>query len=491
MVRSQSKPCFVIPQSLALFFVALYLVSLGGVALGAEISYQGELKLNGAPANGSFDLRFELYDSPGDGSQEGATDIVPAATVANGLFIVGLDFGEGVFDGAPLWIEIAVRHAGGSEFVILSPRQPVTFAPRAIFSELAASALSADSALSAVSASNADQLQGLGAESFLRADGSNAAQGLNVEGALEVDSILFPDGTVQTTADTAELSTVTTPEIFVPAVMFCGTYAESDAAQWAAIALGSLRLVVDGVAHDVTVGLAAGLPAGPVMEDVAAEIEAAIRGATGGLETVTWNGNRFVVASGDTTSSSDITSLEPHGGGVGIDISGNGAQPWMDCGVTSGVGVANAFLDTDAYAGRLVRLDDDAQIDPFFVASPVRRGHATWNPTAVGQRLRIEHGLGRTPSSLKITAFADRGLASIGSYDGSGYSTIIERPGQNSTPEEVSTSEILGIDTSADGPFNPIQNWRARLVGWTHEYFELDVNLLESPHEASFLWEIR
>jgi hypothetical protein len=56
-----------------------------------------------------------------------------ALGVSNGLFTVALDFGSGIFDGNPRWLEIGVRTNAGVAFAVLSPRQPLTPAPYAIY----------------------------------------------------------------------------------------------------------------------------------------------------------------------------------------------------------------------------------------------------------------------------------------------------------------------------------------------------------------------
>jgi hypothetical protein len=54
-------------------------------------------------------------------------------SVSNGLFVVVLDFGEGVFTGAPRWLQIGVASpANGGEITLLSPRQALLPAPYAI-----------------------------------------------------------------------------------------------------------------------------------------------------------------------------------------------------------------------------------------------------------------------------------------------------------------------------------------------------------------------
>jgi hypothetical protein len=95
--------------------------------------YRGELKAGGQPASGAYDLRFALADAVLDGDYLGPTLTNAAVAVSNGVFDVSLDFGAGVFDGSPRWLEIGVRTNGGSEaFVLLSPRQPILPIPYAV-----------------------------------------------------------------------------------------------------------------------------------------------------------------------------------------------------------------------------------------------------------------------------------------------------------------------------------------------------------------------
>jgi hypothetical protein len=116
-------------------------------AQGTAFTYQGRLESGGAPANGSYDLQFALYDAASGGSQVGAILTKTATAVSNGLFTVTLDFGAGAFTGADRWLEIAVRPSGGGAFTTLSPRQKLTATPYAMVSAnlsgtLAASQLS-------------------------------------------------------------------------------------------------------------------------------------------------------------------------------------------------------------------------------------------------------------------------------------------------------------------------------------------------------------
>jgi pectin methylesterase-like acyl-CoA thioesterase len=101
--------------------------------LGTGFTYQGKLSDGGAPANGEYDLQFTLYDALSSGSSVGGTVTLDDVSVTNGLFTVQLDFGA-VFNGAALYLEIGVRPgASTGAYTALTPRQPLTAAPYAIY----------------------------------------------------------------------------------------------------------------------------------------------------------------------------------------------------------------------------------------------------------------------------------------------------------------------------------------------------------------------
>jgi hypothetical protein len=103
------------------------------VPVGDAFTYQGYLEDGGSPANGSYDLQFELYDAGAGGSQVGGTINLDNVPVTDGLFTAELDFGSGLFGGGALWLEIGVRPgASGGAFTILTPRQELTPAPYAL-----------------------------------------------------------------------------------------------------------------------------------------------------------------------------------------------------------------------------------------------------------------------------------------------------------------------------------------------------------------------
>lgn len=104
-----------------------------------EFTYQGRLEDGSFPANGSYDLRFQLFNASAGGSQVGATTCADNVTIVDGLFTVELDFGVAAFDGNARWLQIGVRvdstpgNCGGGTYTTLSPRQPLTSVPYAMY----------------------------------------------------------------------------------------------------------------------------------------------------------------------------------------------------------------------------------------------------------------------------------------------------------------------------------------------------------------------
>lgn len=124
-------------------------IALAQTPLGTGFTYQGQLKRNGSPLNGTADFIFRLWDDPASinpANQVGVPQVVNAAPISDGLFTVQLnaagEFGSNVFNGEARWLEITVNA------VVLSPRQELTSTPNALF------------ALSASTAANATQLNG-------------------------------------------------------------------------------------------------------------------------------------------------------------------------------------------------------------------------------------------------------------------------------------------------------------------------------------------
>lgn len=161
---------------------------------GTSFTYQGQLKEAGAPASGSYDMKFRVFDADVDGNQYGADFPIKGVTVADGLFTVILDFGTGVFTGVPLWLEIEVNT------FVLAPRQPLTATPYAQTCN--------DAYLSTFSYySYYAYAPWVPTGSDLYYVDGNVGIGtteptakLDVAGEPGVDGIRFPDGSLQTTA---------------------------------------------------------------------------------------------------------------------------------------------------------------------------------------------------------------------------------------------------------------------------------------------------
>jgi hypothetical protein len=126
--------------------LAWFIAQTGAAPLGTAFTYQGRLGDGGVAANGSYDLTLKLYDAATNGTQVGATADLRGQGVTNGLFTVTLDFGAAAFAGDARWLDIAVRSSGGSAYTTLTPRQPLTATPYALYALTPAGATGATSA---------------------------------------------------------------------------------------------------------------------------------------------------------------------------------------------------------------------------------------------------------------------------------------------------------------------------------------------------------
>ena len=119
---------------LASLAILLLGASVGAqVPLGTAFTYQGEIAFEGVPLNDTADFEFTLWDAAELGTAADSMVSLYEVTVADGRFTALLDFGCEVFNGEARWLEIAVRSpAGGGDYTILSPRQPLTATPYAL-----------------------------------------------------------------------------------------------------------------------------------------------------------------------------------------------------------------------------------------------------------------------------------------------------------------------------------------------------------------------
>ncbi|MBX3388098.1 MAG: hypothetical protein KF691_01440 [Phycisphaeraceae bacterium] len=113
---------------------AFMLISQG--TLGADtpatssFTYQGVLKVSGAPASGMYDLQFSLWDAPVGGVQIGSTVTKAGVTVLAGQFTTSIDFGS-QYPSAKRYLQIAASPAGANTYSLIVPRQELTATPLA------------------------------------------------------------------------------------------------------------------------------------------------------------------------------------------------------------------------------------------------------------------------------------------------------------------------------------------------------------------------
>ncbi len=124
--------------TLLIFMMAIAVCARTTLAQTTTFTYQGHLTDAGAPANGTHDFEFKLYDAAG--VQVGVTLTRDDVQVTNGVFVVQLDFGVSPFASMTAsTLEIGVRPgASTGAFTALAPRQPITSSPYAIKSLSAA-----------------------------------------------------------------------------------------------------------------------------------------------------------------------------------------------------------------------------------------------------------------------------------------------------------------------------------------------------------------
>ena len=119
-------------------FVFALLLALSSLtptlAQDTAFTYQGQLKLDGSLADGSYDFRFTVYDgSDPFVDTELDSHISLGVAVDDGVFTTQIVFDAAIFDGRPLWLQTEVRQTGTVTLYSLSPLQPLTPVPYATF----------------------------------------------------------------------------------------------------------------------------------------------------------------------------------------------------------------------------------------------------------------------------------------------------------------------------------------------------------------------
>lgn len=190
-------------KKLIITTILINLFAVCALAQTTEFSYQGVLKTSSAPANGSFDFEFKLFDAASGGAQQGATVQRPSVAVVNGVYAVTLDFGAAAFNGGDRFLDVSVRVAGGGTLTPLSPRQKFTSTPYALRS------------LSSSLAGNSLQLGGQPASDYLTTTG-------NGSGLTNLNASNITTGTLATNRGGTGLATPGT----------AGRYLRSDGTNW-------------------------------------------------------------------------------------------------------------------------------------------------------------------------------------------------------------------------------------------------------------------
>lgn len=147
-------------------------------AQSGAITYQGRLNTGGLPATGLYEITFALHDAAVSGNTIGTPVTLAPVPVTNGLFTATLDFGAAAFNGADRWLELSVTVFNSDQPVVtLTPRQPITATPHALYAANAASSLT---------------LGGLGASSFWKLTGNaGTTAGANFLGTTDNQPLEF------------------------------------------------------------------------------------------------------------------------------------------------------------------------------------------------------------------------------------------------------------------------------------------------------------
>ncbi len=175
--------------SVLIFFPLL----VNAQAVNTVFTYQGELFVNGSPANGTYDMSFDAYGGATGGTSLlffGA-DIHTGVVVTNGIFTVpDVDFGNLIFSGsADTWLELAIKPTSSGSYNTLSPRQKITTAPYAVKADFANNATIANDLSVTATASEVLVFDGTNWKS-----GGNKIRVSNVGVSIGTTSVPPPDG---------------------------------------------------------------------------------------------------------------------------------------------------------------------------------------------------------------------------------------------------------------------------------------------------------
>lgn len=141
--------------ALALLALLLCLLSAWSQSLNTTTTFQGTLNLEGAPANGTFDILYRVVATTGADSDSvsGPTHTNRSVQVSQGVFTTEIEIPPDAIDWPQRFLDLQIRPSGDGAFQSLAPRLPITPVPAALVADTAR-AVSAGAVTAAALGSN-------------------------------------------------------------------------------------------------------------------------------------------------------------------------------------------------------------------------------------------------------------------------------------------------------------------------------------------------
>lgn len=164
--------------------------------LRKSFTMQGVLEFTNQMVVGPVDFIFTAYD----GSDPVTASLLDTFSqdevdTTQGFFNVEIEFSTEIFTGNQVWIQTSVRRPGEGIFTDLLPLQNLTPTPYAIH------ALGAERAEEAGFAEDADRLDGLDSNKFLKTSGGTVQGSLDVTGDVESSTFTLGGTTIDSWSD--------------------------------------------------------------------------------------------------------------------------------------------------------------------------------------------------------------------------------------------------------------------------------------------------
>ena len=185
MKTSRLQPDLVtLLRTAALAFLALLLclITAWSQSLNSTTTFQGTLNLDGAPANGTFDILYRVVSTAGaDGDGAGGpTRTNRAVQVNQGLFTTEIEIPTDASGWPQRFLDLQIKPSGAGEFQSLAPRLPITPVPAALVADTAR-AVSAGAVTAEALGSNAVTTTGIadGAVTAAKVESGQLLKSLN------------------------------------------------------------------------------------------------------------------------------------------------------------------------------------------------------------------------------------------------------------------------------------------------------------------------